>query len=62
MREYLDMDDNLVEIQLNHVLGTEVSRVYNKSTKLEKRKAMMQKWADWVDQQSDKALANLSQL
>lgn len=62
LREYLDMDDNLVEIQLNHVLGTEVSRVYNKSTKLEKRKAMMQKWADWVDQQSDKALANLSQL
>lgn len=59
LREYLDIDDNLVEIQLNHVLGTEVSRAYNKSTKLSKRKEMMQAWADWVDAQSESALKRL---
>ena len=59
LREYLDIDDNLIEIQLNHVLGTEVSRAYNKSTKLSKRKEMMQAWADWVDAQSESALKRL---
>lgn len=59
LREYLDVEDNLIEIQLNHVRGTEVSRAYNKSTKLSKRKEMMQAWADWVDAQSEAALKRL---
>ena len=59
LREHLDIDDNLIEIQSNHVLGTEVSRAYNKSTKLSKRKEMMQAWADWVDAQSEAALKRL---
>ena len=60
LREYLNADDNLVEMQLNHVIDTEVARIYNKSTKLQQRKEMMQAWADWVDVQSDKALGKQS--
>ena len=60
LREYLNADDNLIEMQLNHVIGTEVARIYNKSTKLQQRKEMMQAWADWVDVQSDKALGKQS--
>ena len=59
LREYLDADDNLVEMQLNHVIGTEVARIYNKSTKLQQRKEMMQSWADWVDMQMNNALDRL---
>lgn len=59
LREYLDVEDNLIEIQLDHVLGAEVSRAYNKSTKLSKRKDMMQAWADWVDAQSEAAVKRL---
>lgn len=59
LREYLDADDNLVEMQLNHVIGTEVARIYNKSIKLQQRKEMMQSWADWVDMQMNNALDRL---
>lgn len=59
LREYLDADDNLVEMQLNHVIGTEVARIYNKSIKLQQRKEMMQSWADWVDIQVNNALDRL---
>lgn len=59
LREYLNADDNLIEMQLNHVLGTEVSRVYNKSQKLQQRRDMMQEWADWIDIQANSALSRL---
>ena len=59
LREYLNADDNLVEMQLNHVIGSEVARIYNKSTKLRQRQEMMQNWANWVDKQSNEALARL---
>ena len=59
LREYLNADDNLIEMQLNHVIGTEVARIYNKSTKLQQRKEMMQSWADWVDMQMNNALDRL---
>ena len=59
LREYLNADDNLVEMQLNHVIGSEVARIYNKSTKLRQRQEIMQNWANWVDKQSNEALARL---
>lgn len=59
LREYLNADDNLIEMQLNHVLGTEVARIYNKSIKLQQRREMMQTWADWVDIQANNALTSL---
>ena len=60
LRDELHFEDNPIELQLNHALGTPSSRPYNQSTLLVKRKAMMQAWADWVDERSDEALARLS--
>ena len=60
LREYLNADDNLVEMQLNHVIGTGVARIYNRAQKLKSRKEMMQEWADWVDMQVKNALDRLT--
>lgn len=60
LREYLDMPDGLIELQLNHKIGNGVSRSYNKSTKIQQRREMLQKWNDWVDLQAEEALNRLS--
>lgn len=43
-----EFDGDAIELQLCHVKG-DVRSVYNKATKLEYRKKMMQHWADWLD-------------
>lgn len=60
LREYLRADSEAIERQLNHVTGTAISRVYNKSQYLEARVQMMQDWADWVDAQAKEAAEKTS--
>lgn len=38
----------LIETQLSHLTGTEVSRAYNYATHLPERRKMMQAWADYL--------------
>ncbi len=39
----------VIEAQLAHVVGSEVSRAYNRADYLEERRKLMQWWADWLD-------------
>ena len=38
-----------VELQMSHLVGTKVSRAYNKAEHLEERRRMMQWWSDYID-------------
>ena len=48
---------DLVELQLAHLVGTEVERAYNSMELLPERTAMMQAWADYLDQQRYEGVA-----
>ena len=37
-----------VELQMSHLVGTKVSRAYNKAEHLEERRRMMQWWSDYI--------------
>lgn len=39
----------LIEHQLAHAVKDSLGRAYNRTTHLPKRKAMMQRWADYLD-------------
>ena len=41
---------NIIEMQLDHTVGTEVSRIYNESIHLESRRILMQSWSDFLDE------------
>ena len=43
-------DSDLVEKQLAHAVGNDVRRAYDRSQHIEKRTAMMQEWADYLDE------------
>jgi len=38
-----------VELQMSHLVGTKVSRAYNRAEHLEERRKMMEWWSDYVD-------------
>ena len=40
----------IIEMQLDHTVGTEVSRIYNESIHLESRRALMQNWSNFLDE------------
>jgi len=42
-------DRDLIDAQLAHKVGSEVSRTYNRGDYLERRKNLVQWWADWLD-------------
>jgi integrase len=42
-------DENAIEVQLAHLIGTKTSQAYNRSKLLAVRKKMMQAWADFLD-------------
>ncbi len=46
-----DWDESLVERCLAHQVGSKVSRAYNRGDYLERRRAVMQAWSDWLDAQ-----------
>jgi integrase len=48
--EVLKFPPHLIEHQLGHVVRDPLGRAYNRTTHLEERRAMMQRWADYLDE------------
>lgn len=48
LEEELDYDYRLIEMQLGHTVRDANGRAYNRVTWLDKRKEMMQRWADYL--------------
>ncbi len=44
----------VIEIQLGHKIGSEVSRAYNRAQYLQERKELMQWWSDYLDEQKER--------
>ena len=42
-------DENFIEIQLSHLIGTSSSRPYNRAKYLKQRRKMMQWWSDYLE-------------
>ncbi|MBI5333254.1 MAG: integrase arm-type DNA-binding domain-containing protein [Burkholderiales bacterium] len=49
IEERLGIPGNVIEAQLAHTVKDALGRAYNRTTFLEQRKAMMQRWADYLD-------------
>ena len=49
LAEVLEYPDHLIEHQLAHAVRDANGRAYNRTTFLEQRREMMQKWADYLD-------------
>jgi integrase len=47
--EVLNIDAHLLEHQLGHTVRDPLGRAYNRTTYLEQRQAVMQRWADWLE-------------
>ena len=47
--ERLDVDESIVEAQLAHNVRDALGRAYNRTTFVKQRQAMMQRWADYLD-------------
>jgi integrase len=45
----LGIDSALIELQLAHAKADKVAGIYDRSQRLPERRAMMQKWADYLD-------------
>lgn len=50
LAEVLDYRAEVIEAQLAHVVKDALGRAYNRTTWIDKRKEMMQAWADYLDQ------------
>jgi hypothetical protein len=46
--EETSYDDMLSEVALSHVVGSEVRRAYARGSMIERRREMMERWADFV--------------
>jgi integrase len=49
LREALRYDSELVERQLSHKVGNAVAGAYDRSQRIDERRAMLQAWADYLD-------------
>jgi integrase len=49
LREPLGFDSEIVELQLAHAKGDKVAAIYDRSQRLPERRALMQKWSDYLD-------------
>ena len=49
IREKLHYDPDVIECQLAHKAAGPLGEAYNRAQHLEKRKAMMQDWADYLE-------------
>lgn len=54
----LGVDSALVELQLAHVKGDKVAGIYDRSQRLPERRAMMQRWSDYIDELRKSAQAS----
>jgi integrase len=48
--ETLDYPVDIVEMQLAHNVRDALGRAYNRTTFMDQRREMMQRWADWLDE------------
>lgn len=55
--EHLHEDPNVIEAQLGHVTPGPLGATYNRSRYLKQRTAMLQRWADWLDEAATPKLA-----
>lgn len=53
--EELHFAPHLIEHQMGHVVRDPLGRAYNRTSHLEERRAMMQRWADYLDELRDAA-------
>ncbi len=51
LAESLKIDPNLIEQQMSHTVLGSLGRAYNRTLFLDERTAMMQAWANWLDEQ-----------
>lgn len=51
----LEVNPDVIEACLAHVHGNAVRRAYNRAQYLPQRRELLQQWADWLDQERDKA-------
>ncbi len=49
LEEVLQVRPDIVEHQLAHAVRDPLGRAYNRTTHLPERRAMMQRWADYLD-------------
>jgi integrase len=47
--EALNEAEEVIELQLTHTVRDRLGRAYNRTTLLEQRRAMLQRWADYLD-------------
>jgi integrase len=50
LEEVLKFPAHLIETQLAHAVHDSNGRAYNRTTHLEERRVMMQRWADYLDE------------
>jgi integrase len=50
LEEHLKFPAHLIEAQLAHAVRDANGRAYNRTTHLEERRIMMQRWADYIDE------------
>jgi integrase len=50
LEEHLKFPAHLIEAQLAHTVRDANGRAYNRTTHLEERRIMMQRWADYLDE------------
>ena len=50
LHERLGFDSNVIEAQLAHSVRDSLGRAYNRTEFVEQRRAMLQKWADYLDE------------
>ncbi len=49
LRETVKVKKDAIELQLSHLIGSSTTRAYDRAQYLTKRKKMMQKWSDFLD-------------
>lgn len=50
LKGQLRVESELVELQLAHAKSDKIASIYDRDQRVEERRAMMQQWADYVDQ------------
>jgi len=57
LAENLDEAEEVIELQLTHTVRDRLGRAYNRTTLYEQRRAMLQNWADYLDNLRDSVVA-----
>ncbi len=60
--EQSNFRSEVIETQLAHKVGNEVSRAYNRAQYLQERKELMQWWSDYLDEQKSNYINHLKEI